>query len=153
MTSNMSNHASLSRIFLYSESLSDCLVDGLGLTHGPSAHEKKIPDAVLRSPEPVVRAFLRAYFDCDGYAGKQGVILSTMSDKLAEQTQLLLLNYGILTRRRRQKDGCWHVHAAGESAARFAERVGFNLERKQRALEAYVRDRRWFKAERWEDEV
>lgn len=141
------------RVHISSETLSDFLTEGLGLTHGPSAHEKRIPDAVLRSPEPVVRAFLRAYFDCDGHGGKQGVILSTTSDKLAEQVQLLLLNYGILTRRRRQKDGCWHVHAAGKSAALFAQRVGFNLRRKQEALEAYVAERRWFKEERWEDEV
>lgn len=141
------------RVALSSETLSDFLTEGLELTHGPSAREKRIPDAVLRSPEPVVRAFLRAYFDCDGYAGKQGVILSTTSDALAEQVQLLLLNYGILTRKRHQADGCWHVQATGASAARFADAVGFNLRRKQEALEAYVTERKWFKEERWEDEV
>lgn len=141
------------RVLLHSETLADFLTEGLGLTHGPSAREKRVPDAVLRSPEPVVRAFLRAYFDCDGYAGEQGVILSATSDALAEQVQLLLLNYGILTRRRRQGDGCWHVHAAGRSAALFAEKVGFGLARKQAALEAYVAERSWFKEERWEDEV
>lgn len=146
-------HENRWRVFVYSETASDFLTEGLGLTHGPSAREKRIPDAVLRSPEPVVRAFLRAYFDCDGYAGKQGVILSTTSDALAEQVQLLLLNYGILTRRRRQTDGCWHVHAAGRSAALFAEKVGFGLTRKQAALEEYVAARSWFKEERWEDEV
>ncbi|MFN3199792.1 MAG: SpoVR family protein [Bradymonadia bacterium] len=141
------------RVLLHAETVSDFLTQGLGMTEGPSAHEKKVPDAVLRSPEPVVRAFLRALFDCDGYAGKQGVILSTVSDKMAEQVQLLLLNYGILNRRRRQKDGCWHVHVTGASAKTFAERIGFGLERKQTALEAYVSDRKWFKAERWFDEV
>lgn len=141
------------RVALSSETLSDFLTQGLKLTHGPSAREERIPDVVLRSPEPVVRAFLRAYFDCDGYAGKQGVILSTVSDALAEQVQLLLLNYGILTRKRRQTDGCWHVHAAGASAKRFAEKVGFGLRRKQEALEAYVADHSWFKEEAWEDEV
>ncbi len=141
------------RVLFHSEHLSDFLVHFFGVTTGPSAHEKRIPDAILRSPEPVVRAFLRAYFDCDAYAGKAGVILSTMSDALAEQVQLLLLNYGILSRRRRQNDGCWHVHIMGTSAARFTERVGFGLERKQQALDRYVGDRRWFKEERWEDEI
>jgi stage V sporulation protein R len=141
------------RVRFSSATVADFLNDGLGLTHGPSAREKRIPAAILQSPEPVVRAFLRAYFDCDGYAGKQGVILSTTSDSLAEQVQLLLLNYRILTRRRKQKDGCWHVHAAGQSAARFAEKVGFNLERKQRALDEYVRSHSWFKEETWDDEI
>jgi len=141
------------RVLLHSQHLADLLIDFFGLTHGPSAHEKRIPDAILRSPEPVIRAFLRAYFDCDGYAGKQGVILSTMSDKLAEQTQLLLLNYGILSRKRKQTDGCWHVDVFGASAKLFAERVGFGLARKQKALEDYVNNHKWFKKDNWDDEV
>ncbi len=140
------------RVLVHSETASDFLQQALGLTSGPSAREKRVPEAVLRSPEPVVREFLRAYFDCDGHAGKQGVILSTTSDALAADVQLLLMNYGILSRRRKLA-GCWHVHVAGASAARFAERVGFGLARKQAALETYVRERRWFKAETWDDEV
>ncbi|HUG91418.1 MAG TPA: SpoVR family protein [Planctomycetaceae bacterium] len=141
------------RVLAHSETISDFLVEALGLTVGRSAAEKRMPDAVLRSPEPTVRAFLRAYFDCDGHAGRQGVILSTRSDVLAAQVQLVLLNYGILSRRRRQPDGCWHVHIAGASAAVFAERIAFGLARKQRALESYVADRRWMKQETWDDEV
>lgn len=141
------------RVTVHAEALSDFLVETFGLTEGPSAREKHVPEAVLRSPEPVVRAFLRAYFDCDGYAGRQGVILSTTSERMSREVQLLLLNYGILSRRRLQGDGCWHLHVAGASAARFAERVGFGLERKQAALDAYVRAHRWYKPERWDDEV
>ena len=141
------------RVLLHSETLSDLLTDGLGLTSGPSAATKRVPEAVLRSPEPVVRAFLRAYFDCDGYAGKQGVILSSASERMTHEVQLLLLNYGVLSRRRLQTDGCWHLHVAGRSAARFAEVVGFGLERKQAALREYVDGHTWFKEERWEDEV
>jgi stage V sporulation protein R len=141
------------RVLFHSKLLAAFLVDGLGLTHGPSAREKAIPQAVLRSPEHVVAAFLRAYFDCDGYAGPAGVILSTSSDTLAEQTQLLLLNFGILSRRRRGKDGCWHVQVFGASAKVFMEKIGFGLVRKQRALATYVNDRHWFKEEKWEDEV
>jgi stage V sporulation protein R len=141
------------RVTLYSEMLSDFLVEAIGLTHGPSAREKRVPESVLRSPEPVVRAFLRAYFDCDAYAGRQGFILSTSSDALAEQTQLLLLNYGVLSRRRRQGDGCWHVHVTGPSAARLAKAVGFNLDRKQRKLDAYAATPASTRKEEWVDEV
>ena len=153
VTASMHQDEGRWRVLFHAEHVSGFLVDVFGLTTGPSARAKRIPSHILRSPEPVVRAFLRAYFDCDGYAGKQGVILSTMSDKLAEQTQLLLLNYGILSRRRRQADGCWHLQILGASAKRFAERIGFGLERKQRDLEAYVADHRWFETETWDDEV
>jgi len=141
------------RVLLHSETLADFLVDGLGLTQGQSAHDKAVPELVLRSPEPVIRAFLRAYFDCDGYAGRYGVVLSTSSDRLAEQVQLILLNYGILSGRRKAEDGCWQLRVFGASAKLFAERIGFGLERKQRALEEYVRNRKWFKRERWVDRV
>ncbi|HAA53225.1 MAG TPA: SpoVR family protein [Myxococcales bacterium] len=141
------------RVLVHSKNLMDFLQETFNLTDGPSAGVKKIPKQILRSPEPVIRAFLRAYFDSDGYAGKQGVILSTKSDELSEQTQLLLLNYGILSRRRKLQDGCWHVHVAGASARVFSEKIGFGLVRKQEALDAYVNDRKWFKKESWTDEI
>jgi stage V sporulation protein R len=142
------------RVLFHSEHVADYLVECLGLTSGPSARHKAIPASILRSPEPVVRAFLRAYFDCDGHGGKQGVILSTSSDVLAEQTQLLLFNYGILSRRRKSAhDAVWHVHVTGKSAAVFARRIGFGLARKQKALEAHLRAHSHFKSETWDDEV
>ena len=125
VTASMAKDEGRWRVLLHSEHLSDFLVEFFGMTTRAERAREAIPDAILRSPEPVVRAFLRAYFDCDGYAGKQGVILSTMSDELAEQIQLLLLNYGILSRRRRQTDGCWHVHVDGRvgGALRRAHRL------------------------------
>jgi stage V sporulation protein R len=141
------------RVLLHSQNLADFLIEVFGMTHGFSAREKRIPDKVLKSPEPVVRAFLRAYFDCDGYAGDMGVILSTSSPKLAEQVQLLLLNYGILSRKRFNKDETYHVHVTGASAKLFSERIGFGLERKQEKLDAYIADHKWFLKETWDDEV
>lgn len=125
----------------------------LGMKTGVAAREKVVPDVILRSPEPVVAAFLRALYDCDGYAGKSGVILSTSSARMGELVQLLLLNFGILSTRRLQSDGCWHIHTMGRSSVDFAMRIGFELWRKQSALFAYIEDHRWFKRESWDDEV
>ncbi len=125
----------------------------LGLKTGVAARVKCVPDVILRSPEPVVASFLRALYDCDGYAGDAGVILSTSSERMGELVQLLLLNFGILSTRRLQRDGCWHVHTAGRSTVDFYMRIGFGLERKQTALGQYIEARRWFKAEVWSDEI
>lgn len=141
------------RVLLHSENLADLLVQAVGLTEGKSARERRVPDAILRSPKEVVASFLRAYFDCDGHAGRQGIILRTSSEMLGEQVQLLLLNFGILSRRRPHKDGCWHVHITGRSARAFLAEVGFGLSRKQQALTDYLHRRRGFKEERWDDEV
>jgi stage V sporulation protein R len=153
LPARLKNEGRKLRVLVHSEELSDFLTRGLGLTHGPSAREKKVPSAILRSPEAVVRAFLRALFDCDGHAGRQGVILSSASSRLTEQVQLLLLNYGILSRKRRQSDGVFHVHVAGRSARKFLDCVGFGLARKELALKAYVDSHHFEKPERWEDEV
>lgn len=141
------------RVLFHSKVLSQFLIEGLGLTSGPSAPRKSIPKAVLRSPEAVVSAFLRAYYDCDGHAGPSGIILSTTSDALARYTQVMLLNYAIVSTRRRAKDGCWRVQIQGSSAKRFQLHIGFGLERKQDALRAYIDDHQWFKDQSWEDEV
>jgi stage V sporulation protein R len=125
----------------------------LGMKTGVAARIKSVPDVILRSPEPVVASFLRALYDCDGYAGEAGVILSTSSERMGELVQLLLLNFGILATRRRQHDGCWHVHTTGRSSVDFYLRIGFGLERKQTALAQYIEERRWFKTEAWSDEV
>ena len=140
------------RVLFSSETIKDFLVH-LGMKTGVCARTKEVPDVILRSPAPVVSSFLRAYFDCDGYAGKQGVILSTSSGSLGRTVQLLLLNFGILSSRRPHKDGCWHVHAAGKSCELFQKHVGFGLERKQRALQTYLDTHHWYKEEVWTDEI
>ena len=140
------------RVGLYSKNVEEFLKH-LGLKTGRAARIKEVPDVILRSPKHVVAAFLSAYLDCDGYAGSQGVILSTSSECLSKTVQLLFLNFGILSNRRRQRDGCWHLNAMGKSAAIFQEEIGFGLERKQEALRRYIEDRQWFKTEKWEDEI
>jgi stage V sporulation protein R len=140
------------RILFSSRNVQDFLTH-LGLKTGFCARAKDVPDVILRSPKPVVAAFLRALYDCDGYAGKQGVILSTSSTEMGKTVQLLLLNFGILSSRRPHKDGCWHVHTAGKSAEVFLREIGFGLERKQAKLREYVESRRWFKDEDDGDEI
>ncbi|HEU5090259.1 MAG TPA: LAGLIDADG family homing endonuclease, partial [Roseiflexaceae bacterium] len=125
----------------------------LGLKTGVAAREKNVPDVILRSPKPVVASFVRALYDCDGYAGKAGVILSTSSEQMGKTVQLLLLNFGVLSTRRLQADGCWYIHTTGRSAVDFYMQIGFGLERKQQALAAYIEDRRWFQREDWTDEI
>ena len=100
------------RVKFSSQNLQDFLIH-LGLKTGRAAREKTIPDCVLRSPSAVVASFLRALYDCDGYAGKAGVILLTTSDKMSEVVQLLLLNFGAISSRRKAKDGCWQVRVFG----------------------------------------
>ncbi len=125
----------------------------LGLKPGLAARSRSVPTAILRSPEPVVAAFLRSLYDCAGAASPAGVVLATPSAHLSEVVQLLLLNFGMLSTRRLHKDGCWYLHTTGRSALLFAERIGFGLAHKQAALARASANRHWHKPEVWHDEV
>ncbi len=141
------------RINFYSMDAIAFLQD-LGLKTGQAARLKEVPTVILRSPQSVVSAFLRAYYDCDGYAGEDnGIILVTASERLGQTVQLLLLNFGILSTRRQQQDGCWRIYTTGQSAAVFGQEIGFGLHRKQTRLQNYIDNRHWFKKEDWSDEI
>ena len=141
------------RVYAYSEHLRDLLTDGFGLPSGSAASKKTVPEQVLRSPKSVVAEFIRGLFDADGYAGDQGTILSTKSEELSKTVQLLLTNFGILSRRREQSDGCYHVHLTGASAKTFAEEIGFGYTSKADRLTTYLEALAWFETESWTDEV
>ena len=132
------------RIEVHSQELL-CLLAHIGVDLSAHARAKTVPDAVLRSPRPVVAAFLRGLFDADGYAGKAGVILSTSSGELARQVQVLLLNFGILSTQRRQAREIINLEIRGVSARRFDTEIGFDLDRKHDALHKYVTERCWFR--------
>ncbi|WP_135662570.1 SpoVR family protein [Halorhabdus rudnickae] len=141
------------RVYAYSKHLRDLLIEEFALPIGKAAAEKTVPDQIRKSPRRVVAAFLNGLFDADGYAGDQGVILSTASKDTSKTVQLLLSNFGILSRRREQSDGCYHVHLTGKSADVFADEIGFGYEEKASALTEYLEDVSWFESESWTDEV
>ena len=136
------------RVVFYSANVLD-LLQSLGIDLHAKARKKRIPDCILRSPKSIVSAFLRAYFDCDGCASvKQGVILSTFSNDIAETLQVVLLNYGILSRRRGV-----NVWISSRSTEVFAKEIGFGLARKRANLSQYLANHKWFLKEDPTDEV
>ncbi|HYU72704.1 MAG TPA: SpoVR family protein [Ktedonobacteraceae bacterium] len=136
------------RVVFYSVNVLE-LLQSLGIDLHAKARAKSVPDVILRSPKAVVSAFLRAYFDCDGCASvKEGVILSTFSDEIAQALQIVLLNYGILSRR----NGV-NIRIKGKSAQLFAQEINFWLPRKRENLQCYLDNHRWFLKEDPNDEV
>ena len=104
-----------------------------GLTSAYAA-DKTVPAAVLGGPRAAAIGFLQGLFDADGHARPDGVELSTRSEALARQVQLLLLNLGIVATRRARTvvdAPLWVLFAGGAQAVRFFQTVGFRLARKQ----------------------
>jgi stage V sporulation protein R len=140
------------RVVVHSRELLRWL-ESVGINLEDKARSKKIPALILRSPKSVVSAFLRGYFDADAYAGPQGVRLSSSSEELIRTVQIILLNYGILSRQRRHLQDILQLEITGNSAALFLEEIGFSLARKRRALRECIEGHRWFKKEELSDEV
>jgi len=111
------------------------------------SHDKVVPDAVLQGTRDVVRAFLRGYFDGDGYCNTLhgqtiNVAVGTASPVLAAQVQHLLLGLGVYAARRvKPVPGHRAAHiVAIRDAEAFAREVGFTRHGlpKDRALVALL---------------
>ena len=129
------------------------LLESVGINLKDKARDTRIPPLVLRSPKSVISAFLRGYFDADAYAGTQGIRLSSASKELINTVQIVLLNYGILSRQREHQYDIRQLEIAGTSAARFLAEIGFSLSRKQEALCEHVENRQWHRKEDLTDEI
>jgi DNA gyrase subunit A len=109
------------------EALRSALVELCGLQ---SAH-KRVPERVWRSSQAYKRVFLQALFTGDGSSSLLPrktiqVSYSTYSEQLAKDVQLLLLEFGIVSRLCRYEKGETKVAITNRRDARlFARNVGF----------------------------
>lgn len=114
-------------------------LDALGWTLGTARDAKMVPWTILRSPRPVVCAFLRGLFETDGCAesGGRHITFSSASFRLAHEVQVLLLNLSIVSNVSRKWSGKTRKHYAAlsikgvRSRRRFAELVGFDSDKKR----------------------
>jgi S-adenosylmethionine synthetase len=135
----------------------------LGLGYEKS-FDKKVPKSIFTASKPVMAAFLRGLFDTDGCVRKEGrnqtspkIHLTTTSRALAGEVQLLLLNFGIISKiyvvdvrgnkstiRGRtviSKHVRYQVVLKGSESSRiFKNEIGFGLPRKQNILASLSSD-------------
>ncbi|MBI3315408.1 MAG: DNA gyrase subunit A, partial [Candidatus Omnitrophica bacterium] len=115
------------------------------------SRQKTIPHLILRSPQPVVSAFLRAYFEGDGcvsHSGEKMVELSciSVSEMLVNQIQTVLLRFGIVaTKRFDRYRGTHKLYIRGlENYRLFSKLIGFATQHKNaklaRALSLYHKE-------------
>jgi len=106
--------------------------------------EKHVPIEILRSSKEVYISFLKAIFSGDGYVTKMGrrVGYSSMSKKLCEQIQLMLLNLGIFSSLNEKDAYCndkycgktYDILIQGKDVLKFKNIIGFTLEYRQNDL-------------------
>jgi DNA polymerase II large subunit len=123
------------------------------LDAGSRAETKRVPDCVFSAPDSVLRAFLAAYFSGDGSASSDRVEVRahTVSDDLRSDLVAALKRFGIATKVYREERTpetglvaefydesrsfeTWVLKVTSQNAVRFADRVGFHLDRKSETL-------------------
>jgi len=124
------------------------------LSTGCRAETKRIPSAIMESPEPVLQSFLAAYFSGDGSASADRIEVRahTVSDELKSDLIAALKRFDIVAKAyqetRTPQTGAvaefydepqtfdtWVLKLTSENAARFADRIGFHLDRKSDTLQ------------------
>jgi len=129
----------------------------------PDGDKLQVPELVFRGSKDLQRGFLQGLFTADAHINitkNKGcsVRLTSVSRQLLEQVQLLLLNFGIVSkiyfnRRRKQArllpDGhggrkqykCMAYHGLsidGQSRDMFAREIGFLIQKKQNKLKMWI---------------
>jgi len=113
-----------------------------------TAKNKCIPEWILMSVKPIIKAFLQGLFDSDGSIDRRGYVqLSSASKKLIMQVNALLLNFGIINRyfnktKIYNNKKHYYLEISGDSLATFQNEVGFRLERKVKILKNYLSDKK-----------
>jgi len=115
--------------------------------------DKVIPKCILHSSKGVIQEFLTTFFDCEGYSPHKSkgntIELSSASKELSEQLQLLLLNFGIFSKRTKSfmmatngskiKREYWNIHISDfSSLKRFQKFIGFKLLYKKNNLSSVI---------------
>ncbi len=102
------------------------------------AGTKEIPLSVLCAPKNIVSVFLSALFECDGCFSGGTIEYCTKSPRLAEQIHIALLNYGIVSKKKRRtvdKAAYFYLYIEGQGDKKqFLEHIGFRSKRKNKLL-------------------
>jgi intein/homing endonuclease len=120
------------------------LLEALGIESG--AANKRIPDVIMQASYESVTEFLRAFYEGDGSISKSFISAASKSYTLIHQLQVLLLNFGIVSRIEPRDIPAYGRHyrlllIGRDSRVRFAEHIGFVTERKHSRLRRLVERR------------
>jgi intein/homing endonuclease len=114
-----------------------------------TSYNKSVPYSIRTATRESQIAFLQGYFDTDGtvHNTNGGVSCCSVSKKLLTEIQMMLLNFGIISRLRKKKTNstfgkAYLLDMFSEDAYKFKEFIGFRLVRKQAILDQYFSNKK-----------
>ncbi len=101
--------------------------------------DKCVPWPIFQGTRQSVIGFLRAFFDAEGSVRKGAVEVSSASEQMLKDIQILLLRFGIMSSRSSKRvkghsHTYWRLALCGDDLRRFKDSIGFITPRKQKAL-------------------
>ena len=108
------------------------------------SYYKEVPYSIRTAGEQAQINFLRGLYDTDGGFEEKGIVTyCSVSKKLVEEVQMMLLNFGIISRCREKPTKsefgkAFILTISGEDVKLFYDIIGFNLRRKQKSLGNYT---------------
>lgn len=100
---------------------------------------KKIPPAICKSPNPILKEFIRAFFDGESHVrkGRRQIEISSASKDLIYDLKLLLLRFGILSQVsmkmkcatntvNKTRRPYYELRISGEDVVKYIHEIGFN---------------------------
>lgn len=109
--------------------------------------DKVVPPTILQAPKEMQIAFLQGLFDTDAYVEKKrgAFEYTSVSERLARQVQMMLLNLGIvasLNIKGEKENGyyrsVYRIYIGGSSFVNFGKTIGFKLTRKQKLVDKHL---------------
>lgn len=109
-----------------------------------TAPYKHIPSVIMQAPKEIVKEFLKGYFECDGHIRPncRQIDVSSASRTLLKQIQIILLNFGIISRlyedhHKKQKAIYWRLWITGGDVDIFNQEIGFISSQKTQAQDNF----------------
>lgn len=136
------------KVTFNSNTVVEFLLNTVDIKSGYAAAHKVVPNQILKSPQPVIAAFLRGHFDTDGHVTKKygNIVLVSKSKELIMVEQQILLKMGIVSTVHQQKsDLCYRLYIGGIDSVLFNDLIGFGVAYKDQALKDAIKQSKWRK--------
>lgn len=111
------------------------------------AQNKKVAFSIMQAPKKIIREFLRAYFECDGHIRPncRQMEASSTSKILLKQIQIVLLNFGIISRiyksvkggEKKRPNPNWRLSITGGDVDIFLKEIGFITKGKNQVIKNF----------------
>ncbi len=112
------------------------------LKPGKKGKNLRIPKQILLSENESIRAFIKAYFDCDSSPalGKRYIELTSESQILIQEMNMLLKRFNIvstISNKTINNMNYWRLIIKSRYAEKYSEKIGYLIKRKRERTNAY----------------